>query len=589
MSNLDADAQEQIRNALARILSSDGFSASARNRKLLEYVVGEALAGRADRIKAYTLATVVFERGADFDPQLDPVVRLEASRLRKALEHYYLTAGEDDPIRIDIPKGSYIPSFLSRAAPPPIAAPAVQPEASPERRHWAWSRSARTGAVAAALVALLVAAVVIAQPDFFGLRSATPHQSAETRPAIFVSPFEGGADAMGANLAYGLTVGVITDLARFKNIRVFGAETSYEDRSHAPGDLMKTLGIAYIVSGQVDVADQRFRSIISLIEAKSGRYVWSVKSDGSLSASEIFYRQGEIASLVARSIAQPYGVLFNDQIKEIAAKPPEHLTSYECVVVSELYRREESVGDFPAAEACLTRAIRDDPFYSKAYSALSLLHSDTWRIAFGADRAIQDPRPQDPRMTALELAHQALKADANSSSAYLALHTAYWNLGDVAASFDAADKGLALNPNNTQLRASYGGRRCLRGDWAGGLAMLREAFAMNPALSDVYRYILFLDRYRAGDYDGALLEASQIDLPRDVFSPVSLAMAYGARGDQSRAQQAVRRIEEMVPDFRDRAIARFQAGNFDPAIIEEITQGLARAGLALKPPPVATQ
>jgi TolB-like protein len=579
MSNPDADAQEQIRNALARILSSDGFSASARNRKLLEYVVGETLAGRADRIKAYTLATVVFGRGADFDPQLDPVVRLEASRLRKALEHYYLTAGKDDPLRIDIPKGSYIPSFL-----PAPAAPAAQPAPSRDRRPWGWPHPVRSGAIAAALIAVLVAAVVIAQPDWFGLRSTAPQQNAEARPAIFVLPFEGGADPMGATLAYGLTVGIISDLARFKNIRVYGAETSYEDRSHAPADLIETLGIAYIVSGQVDVADERFRSIISLIEAKSGRYVWSVKSDGSLTASEIFYRQGEIASLVARSIAQPYGVLFDDQIKEIAAKPPGHLTSYECVVVSELYRRAESVGDFPAAEACLARAIRDDPFYSKAYSALSLLHSDAWRIAFGTDRAIQDPR-----LTALELARQALKADASSSTAYLALHTAYWNLGDVDAALDAAEKGLALNPNNTQLRASYGGRRCLRGDWDGGLAMLREAFAMNPALSDVYRYVLFLDRYRAGDYDGALLEASQIDLPNDVFSPVALAMAHGALGDRPAAEQAVRRIEELVPDFRDRAIARFQASNFDPAIIEEITQGLARAGLALKPPPVATQ
>ena len=96
MSNLDADTQEQVRNALARILSSEGFSASARNRRLLDYVVDETLAGRADRIKAYTLATVVFERGPDFDPQLDPVVRLEASRLRRALEHYYLTAGKDE-------------------------------------------------------------------------------------------------------------------------------------------------------------------------------------------------------------------------------------------------------------------------------------------------------------------------------------------------------------------------------------------------------------------------------------------------------------------------------------------------------------
>lgn len=439
-------------------------------------------------------------------------------------------------------------------------------------------------AMAAAAIAVLVAAVLIVRPDFAGWRSAALQESGtpEHRPAIFVLPFE--SDASGSNLAYGLTVGVIADLARFKNILVYGAETAYDDRSHAPADLIKALGIDYIVAGQVDTADERFRSIISLIEAKSGRYVWSVRSDGSLSASEIFYRQGEIASLVARSIAQPYGALFNDQIKEIKAKAPGHLTSYQCVVVSELYQREQSVGDFPVAYACLERAIRDDPFYSQAYSTLSLLHSEEYRIAFGTDRAAKDLR-----LAALNLAQEALKIDPNSSTAQLALHAAYWNLGNVEAAFDAAEKGLTLNPNNTQLRASYGARLCLRGEWDTGLGMLREAFAMNPALSDVYRYILFLDRYRSGDYRNALLEASQIDLPRDIFSPVSLAMVHGALGDQSAAQEAVQRIKTMAPDFSDRAIERFQARNFDQDIIDEIARGLARAGLELKQPAPATQ
>ena len=440
--------------------------------------------------------------------------------------------------------------------------------------------------MAAAAIAVLVAAVVIVRPEFAGWRSAALQESGtpERRPAIFVLPFESDADASGSNLAYGLTVGVIADLARFKNILVYGAETAYDDRSHAPADLIKTLGIDYIVAGKVDAADERFRSIISLIEAKSGRYVWSVRSDGSLSASEIFHRQGEIASLVARSIAQPYGVLFNDQIKEIKAKAPGHLTSYQCVVVSELYQREQSVGDFPVAHACLERAIRDDPFYSQAYSTLSLLHSEEYRIAFGTDRAAKDLR-----LAALDLAQEALKIDPNSSTAQLALHAAYWNLGNVEAAFDAAEKGLTLNPNNTQLRASYGARLCLRSEWDTGLGMLREAFAMNPALSDVYRYILFLDRYRSGDYRNALLEASQIDLPRDIFSPVSLAMVHGALGDQSAAQEAVRRIKAMAPDFSDRAIESFQARNFDQDIIDEIARGLARAGLELKQPAPATQ
>ena len=579
MSNLDEGTQEQIRNALARILSSEGFSASARNRRLLEYVVGETLAGRSDRIKAYTLATVVFERGADFDPQLDPVVRLEASRLRKALEHYYLTAGKDDPIRVSIPKGSYIPSFEPTGAAEPRSA------MRRERRRWGWRPSGRVPAMAGAVIAAAVVAGLIVRPELAGWRSTALQESAEHRPSIFVLPFESGAvDSSGSNLAYGLTAGVISDLTRFKNILVYGAETSYDDRSHAPAELIKTLGIDYIVSGKVDTADERFRSIISLIEAKSGRYVWSVRSDGSLSASEIFHRQEEIASLVARSIAQPYGVLFNDQIKEIKAKPPEHLTSYECVVVTELYRREQSAGDFPAAHACLERAIRDDPFYSQAYAALSLLYSDEYRLAFGTDRS-----DRSQRVTALNLAQEAVKADPNSSNAQLALHAAYWNLGDVQGAFDAAERGLALNPNNTQLKASYGGRLCLRAQWDRGLGMLRAAFAMNPALSDAYRYILFLDRYRSGDYRSALLEASQIDLPRDIFSPVSLAMVHGALGDQAAAQAAVQRIKALAPDFSNQAIESLQASNFDQDLIDEIARGLARAGLELKQPAPATQ
>src|SRR5512144_2970780 len=98
----DVGARE-VQDQLRRILASDGFHASARNRRFLEYVVEETLAGRADRIKAYNIATSVFGRGADFDPDLDSIVRIEAGRLRRSLDHYYLTAGGADALLIGIP------------------------------------------------------------------------------------------------------------------------------------------------------------------------------------------------------------------------------------------------------------------------------------------------------------------------------------------------------------------------------------------------------------------------------------------------------------------------------------------------------
>ena len=112
MSPSDTSAFD-VGEELNRVLSSEAFETSDRNRRFLAYVVNEELEGRGDRIKAYNIATSVFGRGADFDPQNDTIVRIEAGRLRRALEHFYLTSGESGHVRISIPTGTYVPSFVA--------------------------------------------------------------------------------------------------------------------------------------------------------------------------------------------------------------------------------------------------------------------------------------------------------------------------------------------------------------------------------------------------------------------------------------------------------------------------------------------
>ena len=80
----------EARAELARILDSPEFVVPERARSFLRYLVEQTLAGRADRLKGYTIGTAVFERDTNFDSQADPVVRTEAGRLRRALERYYL-------------------------------------------------------------------------------------------------------------------------------------------------------------------------------------------------------------------------------------------------------------------------------------------------------------------------------------------------------------------------------------------------------------------------------------------------------------------------------------------------------------------
>jgi len=94
---------------LARILASSGFAASERLSGFLRYVVEQALAGQA--VKETLIGVEVFGRKPGYDPRLDGVVRVEAVKLRLRLREYYEIAGAGDPVRIDLPKGGYVPSF----------------------------------------------------------------------------------------------------------------------------------------------------------------------------------------------------------------------------------------------------------------------------------------------------------------------------------------------------------------------------------------------------------------------------------------------------------------------------------------------
>ena len=79
--------------------------------RFLRYVVEETLAERAEAIKEYTLGVEVFERGDTFDPREDPIVRVQARNLRMRLARYYAGPGANDPVRIAVPKRTYVPVF----------------------------------------------------------------------------------------------------------------------------------------------------------------------------------------------------------------------------------------------------------------------------------------------------------------------------------------------------------------------------------------------------------------------------------------------------------------------------------------------
>ena len=107
---------DEVMDALEEVLASSSFARNPRSRDFLAFVVTETLAGRGARLKERTVARRALNRPATFDARDDSGVRVQARRVRAALEHYYETEGRDDAVRISIPKGSYVPQFDGRRA-----------------------------------------------------------------------------------------------------------------------------------------------------------------------------------------------------------------------------------------------------------------------------------------------------------------------------------------------------------------------------------------------------------------------------------------------------------------------------------------
>ena len=514
---------DAIRAELARILASPAFDASERNRQFLSYVVDEALAGRADRIKAYTVATEVFGRDPKFDPQLDSIVRIEAGRLRRSLERYYLTDGRTSCLRIDIPRGGYAPIFTDAA---PVALP-----------------RAIGGA-----------------------------------PRVLVTAFEAEGDQSSfPTFTRGFTRSLIIALTRFTGLRVFGAETALRHPADvAPGAARRELAADYLVTGQTALGPDRFEVDVLLVEAASGRAVWAETFERQLAPSEIIGLRNEVANHVARALAQPYGAIQSDRARDADGRPPELLGSYAAVLLFYAYWRTFDREMIEAVRVGLERAVGSEPDYAEALACLSLVYSNAFRFRHPIGAAESDLRER-----ALALAARAVELAPASSWARYALGLARWFSGDVPAALDALEAGRALNPNDTTILADLGQRYAMLARWDDAVPLLEESYATNPAQPGSYRIGLFLWHFAHGRLAEALAEARRVNAPQVLYGHVAVAVAAAALGRDDEAADAVAAIRGIDPDYGARATADLAGRHVAPELIAPIVKALSEAGLAV--------
>ena len=341
---------------LVRILNSGPFHQAQRRRRFLEYIVNEALAGRGERLKGSNVAQAVFDRES-FDPNIDPIVRMEAARVRDRLREYYETDGRDDPIRISLPKGTYTPHIEFRQA------PTLDP------------RPARAAPIKQLMLAAAVLLIITA--SLWGLSSWNSGPSLPDESSIAVLPFDNfGNDPKWDRLADGMTEDIITDLSHSKDLIVI-ARNSTEVYKGKPIDIRqigRDLNVKYVLEGSIQSMGDQIRVTAQLIEAASGSQVWSERYDRP--ADDLFAVQNELTQRIAATLGVSQGAVAEAERRLLRRKPPASLTAFDTYLLA-------GGSDFATNKVTKESLIESESLFAKLSSSIRNWHALTsaWSLS----------------------------------------------------------------------------------------------------------------------------------------------------------------------------------------------------------------
>lgn len=559
----------EIKQELAKILGSDEFASAARLRRFLEYVVEEALAGRADKIKAYSIAVSVLRRPDSFDPQVDPVVRIEAGRLRRALDRYYLASGREDTVRIEIPKGTYVPQFTSQR-------PGAGEQASPReaKGHRPWSMIGRRVLAllgAAFFVTAIVVALMLSWLKSNPVAIVHPEPGPQVASLLMLPLSTADADRV---LGEGLTADILAELSRYTELFVFAPETSFRVGTRPDSrQLAETYGTRYVLQGNLTRDERMIHIGLQLLEASSARVIWADSFSIEPTASSLFNAQSDIAQQVVRQIAEPYGAIGTADLATTRGKPPKTFGAYECVLQAYDYRRRFDMSGYEQVQSCLMRAVSENPTYADAWTMLALIHVDESRFSRMHDV------PTSTMDLALDAAERAVQLAPASAAARRALISVHFFRQEPEKGFAEGERALELNPNSAEVLFELGLRHIMSGDIDRGFRLVEKASAHNPAAPESYQLALALGFFRRGEFEPALQTIQRVaERPNFVYWAIAAAI-FGKAGARAKAEVARVELLKLYPDFSQSAVDEMRRRSIAPDLVAALVEGWEMAGL----------
>lgn len=591
LSGNDAPTPDQVREQLDRILNSQDFGATPLRRKFLKYVVGETLEGRSINLKGVTIAIAVFGRDETFDQQNDPVVRVEARRLRQNLNDYYADAGWNDPVRIAIPKGGYKPVFDwqrthesesenggQTAEEVVVEAPAASQSegvAVPAARRWQ---------VPAVIALLVFSALTLWWASGTAWRPASNQDAAPadgvlavpTGPSMVILPFlDLSSGNQKRHIAIGLTQQLTTEFVRFRNLRVFslGTALDYNSGLADPHQLRRNLGVEYIVEGSVNATDTTIGITVRLIDAETAQYLWAIHFDKKLTPESIYAVQDEIVQEITGTIAGKYGVMAHSSIERSKRKAPENIDAYDCVLRYYDYQITLVPSKFESVKGCLEKAVELEPDFAEAWAVLANLYMQQKRFRFG------DGTGNEIVNKAKSAIDTAILLDPMEPMAHLFLSNLYFTEGEFDKFRASGEHALRLNSNDSDILAHYGMRLAYIGDWERGLALVDKAIRLNPAHPHWYRFAKVIYFFERREYESALSELERVNMPRFLWSHVLRAAANGQLGRYDAANAAAKKLLAIRPGFEQEAEELIGLWHFTATIRQQLIEGIQKSGL----------
>lgn len=514
-----APSATEIGAQLRRILGTADFAASTRSGRFLAYIVERTLAGEARLLKQYSIATGALGRDPGFDPDRDPLVRLEAGKLRRNLDGYYANHGAGDPVRIAVPRGSYVPTF--------------------ERVS-----SARVETGVAVLGALAPTRLLVVQTSGLGPEA--------------------------ASFSQGLTEQLTVELARYPDFSVAPAIPILPEGA-SPASLALSTKARFVVTSSARQSGSRLRAILKLHDLQANAIVWTDSFDGPPDATATIEAQDAIARRVSAEIADFHGVICRLLAFESVSGDGGAWTPHVAIQRHRYLTRITNEQVYRLARADLETGVRRTPYSAMMWAALA--HTAFTGNCLGFD---DDP---DFLQAADRHTQRAMELDQGCAYAHVAAATIAMYRRDLTGALEVCERLAAGNAHAPSTRLSAGFFRSLAGDWEGGAQLLAQALAVISHPPGWAFRATFLNAYRQRDYLHALNELKTYPAGEQFTPSLLRAAAFGQLGRGEEAALAVAEVQRKWPDFPRFADRYFRYLSGIDALSDHLREGLRKAGL----------